>query len=243
MRVVIHATPGDACAALSRFVAGVVRVQPDVTLGLPTGHTPIAFYRDLVALHRQGEVDFRRVTTFNLDEFAGIDGRDPRSFRAFMQRHLFEHVNLRPGQAHVLDGARKDWRAEVEAFEAAIAAAGGIDLLILGIGRNGHVGFNEPAAALAARTHRVRLQPITRRANAALAGGDWRRIPTHALSMGIATMLQARAIVLLATGGQKAGIVRRALDGPITTQVPASMLQLHPNVLAVLDRAAAARLT
>lgn len=242
MRVVIHRSAEDAGAALARFVAHVLRVQPDVTLGLPTGHTPIAFYRELVALHHAGDADFQRATTFNLDEFSGISGDDPRSFRAFMQRHLFSHVNLPPERAHVLNGARAAWRVEVREFESAIASAGGLDLVILGIGKNGHIGFNEPGASLVARTHRARLQPGTRRANAALAGGSWRQIPSHALSMGIGTMLEGRAVVLLATGSGKAGIVRRALRGPVTTRVPASLLQLHPNVLVVLDQAAAARL-
>jgi glucosamine-6-phosphate deaminase len=242
MRIVIHRNAKDASTALARFVARVLQLQPDVTLGLPTGQTPIVFYRELVALHRAGEVDFRQATTFNLDEFCGISGDDPRSFRTFMRRHLFAHVNLPAEQAHVLDGRRKDWRAEIREFESAIAAAGGLDLVLLGIGRNGHIGFNEPAPMLAARTHRTRLMESTRRANAALTGGDWRRVPTQALSMGIGTMLEARAVVLLATGADKAGVIGRALRGPITTRLPASMLQLHPNVLVVVDRAAAARL-
>jgi len=242
MRIVIHRTAQDAGTALARFVARVLQLQPDVTLGLPTGQTPILFYRELVALHRAGEADFRQATTFNLDEFAGISGDDPRSFRTFMRKHLFSHVNLPPDRAHVLDGGRKDWRSEIREFESAMTAAGGLDLVLLGIGRNGHIGFNAPASALAARTHRTRLMAGTRRANAALAGGDWRRVPTHALSMGIGTMLEARAVVLLATGSDKAGVIGRALRGPITTRLPASMLQLHPNVLVVIDRAAATRL-
>jgi glucosamine-6-phosphate deaminase len=168
-----------------------------------------------------------------------VPAADPRSYASFMRRHLFQHVNLAPERTHLLDGTRRDWQGEATRYESAIAEAGGLDLVILGLGRNGHIGFNEPAATLQARSHLVRLHPVTRRANAKLAGGRWQRVPERALSMGIATILQGRSVVLLATGAAKASIVRRALLGPVTTRVPASLLQLHPNVIVVLDRAAA----
>lgn len=241
MRTVIHRTAEDACAAVANFVADMLRVQPDAVLGLPTGQTPILLYRHLAALYDQGRVDFSRATTFNLDEFFGIDAQDPRSFHTFMQQHLVGRVNLLPEHVHLLNGAARDWKREAQRFEAAIARAGGFDLVVLGIGRNGHIAFNEPAAALVARTHLARLRADTRRANAGLAGGRWRRVPTHALSMGMATILSGRAILLLATGASKRRILRRALTGPVTTRVPASLLQLHPNVTVVMDRAAADR--
>jgi glucosamine-6-phosphate deaminase len=159
-----------------------------------------------------------------------------------MREHLLDHVNLPPDRVHILRSDARDWKREARRFEADLAAAGGLDVVILGIGRNGHVAFNEPAPALEPRTHLVRLRPETRRANAALAGGAWRRVPARALSMGMATILNGRAVVLLATGSTKARIVRRALTGPITTRVPASLLQTHPNLTVVLDRAAASAL-
>jgi len=239
MHIVILRNARAAASALARTVASALRVQPDLVLGLPTGQTPILFYRELAALYRRGRADFRRATTFNLDEFVGVPAADPRSYASFMRRHLFKHVNLAPERTHLLDGTRRDWQGEATRYESAIAEAGGLDLVILGLGRNGHIGFNEPAATLQARSHLVRLHPVTRRANAKLAGGRWQRVPERALSMGIATILQGRSVVLLATGAAKASIVRRALLGPVTTRVPASLLQLHPNVIVVLDRAAA----
>jgi glucosamine-6-phosphate deaminase len=242
MRVVILPSARATTDAAARFVARAVEATPGLVLGLPTGRTPMPFYRAIVDLHAQGRASFRRATTFNLDEFVGLGPDDPGSYDAYMRRHLFDHVDLPRASRHLLDGRARPWRAEVARYETAIARAGGLDLAIVGIGANGHVGFNEPADRLTARTHRVRLSPATRRANAALFGGRVGRVPTHALSMGIATILGARAVLLLATGGAKAAIVARAVDGPVTTRVPASLLQAHPNAVVVLDRAAAARL-
>jgi glucosamine-6-phosphate deaminase len=165
----------------------------------------------------------------------------PGSYRAFMQRELFAHISIDPDHIGFLDGRAADLDAECRRYETAIAAAGGIDIMILGIGANGHIGFNEPAAHLRAHTHRARLQPSTRAANAGLFGGDVTRVPADALSMGMATILHARAIVLMATGGEKAHAVEAALHGGVTTHVPASFLQLHPAVTVMLDRAASRR--
>ncbi|MBI4887155.1 MAG: glucosamine-6-phosphate deaminase, partial [Acidobacteria bacterium] len=166
----------------------------------------------------------------------------PGSFRTFMERHLFGAVNLPPAQIHFLDGAAADLDAECERYEGAIDAAGGIDLQLLGIGRNGHIGFNEPADTLAARTHRVRLADSTRRDNAALFGGDPARVPQEALSMGIGTILKAGVLILIATGDSKASCLARALRGPVSTQLPASFLQLHRHTELYVDRLAASRL-
>jgi glucosamine-6-phosphate deaminase len=239
MRIVILQSDRQAAAAVARLIALAVRQAPDLVLGLPTGRTPILVYDALADWHRRRRLDFSRVTTFNLDEFTGLDRDDPRSYRAFMQRHLFDRINVRPANVHIPDGAARNWRAEVEAYETALRSSGGLDLCFAGIGRNGHLGFNEPAATLEARTHRARLRPETRRANAHLFEGRWRSVPTHALSMGIGTLLNARAIVLLATGSAKATVVKRAITGPVTTRLPASLLQGHPNVVVVLDRDAA----
>jgi glucosamine-6-phosphate deaminase len=239
MRIVTLPTSVAAASAAARFVANALQKTPDLVLALPTGRTAVPMYRALVALHRSGQADFSRATTFNLDEFAGIGADHPGSFHAFMRAHLFAQVNLAAERAHVLNGMARDWRAEVARFEARIEAAGGIDVAVVGIGRNGHIGFNEPAASLVTATHRVRLATPTRRANAWAFGGRLASVPTHALSMGVGTILRARTVVLLATGESKAAIVARALTGPITTRVPGSLLQLHPHALALLDRKAA----
>jgi glucosamine-6-phosphate deaminase len=222
-------------------IAATLGQRPALVLGLATGRTPIRLYHELGTLSAHGQADFSRATTFNLDEFAGIAGDHPGSYRVFMQEHLFSRVNLPPEQIHFLDGAASDPDAECTRYETAIAAAGGIDLQILGIGTNGHIGFNEPAPALQARTHRVQLRPETRRSNAALFGGDPGAVPAEALSMGMGTLLHARRIVLLATGKSKARCIDRLLNGPITTKMPASFLQLHTDVELMLDEAAAGK--
>jgi glucosamine-6-phosphate deaminase len=233
----------DALArALAGHVARALRKNPDVVLGLPTGRTPIPLYRELVRLHRLGRADFSRATTFNLDEFLGIDPHDPRSYRAFMQRHLFDGVNLSPTRIHFLDGKARDAARECRRYERAIDRAGGIGLQILGLGTNGHIGFNEPARALVARTHATRLKPATRRANAALFDNRVSAVPPDALSMGMATILHAQRIVLLATGAAKAGCVQRMIEGPVTPRLPGSFLQLHRCAEVWLDRLAASRL-
>ena len=240
-RVVIHRSAEAASRGLADFLARTLRRTPASVLGLPTGRTPVPLYAELARLYRAGRVDFGRATTFNLDEFVGLGPRDPQSYYAFMRQHLFSHVNLAPERIEFLNGRARNWRQEAARYERRLAASGGLDLVILGIGQNGHVGFNEPAPALEPQTHLVRLRPATRRANTWLFDHA-RDVPRHALSMGIGTILRARGIVLLATGRSKAAIVRRALEGPITTRVPASLLQLHPNVVVVLDRDAAAKL-
>jgi glucosamine-6-phosphate deaminase len=242
MRVRIFSDAEAVARALARDVARCVARKPALVLGLPTGRTPIPFYGELARLVRDGRLDFSRATTFNLDEFVGLASSDRRSYRAFMQRHLFDAINLEPRRIHFLNGQARDTARECERYERAIARAGGIDLQILGLGTNGHIGFNEPAPALAARTHRTRLRPATRRANAGLFGGRLRAVPHEALSVGMATILYARRIVLLATGAGKAGCVARMIEGPLTTMLPASFLQLHRNAEAWLDRAAAAHL-
>lgn len=237
------ASPAVAARSLARDVARELVLKPALVLGLPTGRTPIPLYDNLVALCAAGRADFSRVTTFNLDEFLGIPGDDPRSYRAFMQRHLFDHVNLSPRRINFLDGAADDAAAECARYERRIARAGGMDLLILGLGVNGHIGFNEPGRALTASTHRTRLTAATRRSNVDLFEHRLRDVPREALSMGMGTILRARRIVLLATGASKARTVKRLVCGPISPEVPASFLQLHPAVEVWVDSAAGAALS
>jgi len=242
MRVRVFVSPVTAARALAAEIARALGKNPRMVLGLPTGRTPIPLYRELVGLHEDGRVSFARATTFNLDEFLGIASDDPRSYHAFMRRHLFDAIDVTPRRVHILNGRARNVGRECDRYERAIWRAGGIDLQILGLGANGHIGFNEPGGALVAETHRTRLRPTTRRANAALFGGRVVDVPREALSMGMATILRARRIVLLATGASKAGCVQRMIEGPMTTRVPASFLQLHPNAEVWLDCAAAARL-
>lgn len=227
--------------AVARRMADLVTRNKRVVFGLPTGRTPIGLYRELVSLHAHG-VDFSEVTTFNLDEFLGIPASHPGSYRSFMEEHVFKHVNIKPENRHFLDGSAADPEAECIRYEQEIADAGGIDLQVLGIGTNGHIGFNEPAPTLVARAHRVQLKPETRRSNAALFGGDPANVPPEALSVGMATILHSRAIVLLATGRSKAGCIERVVNGPLTTELPASFLQLHDDVDIMLDGPAAEKL-
>ena len=235
-------TAEEAAQALARRVADAIRDHPDIVLGLPTGRTPVATYAHLRRMSAAGELDFSRVRTFNLDEFAGIDAAHPGSFRRFMDEHLFGAVNIDPSRVHFLNGAAADLDEECERYEAAIEAAGGIDLQLVGIGANGHIGFNEPGDQLVARTHRVRLHDVTRRENAALFGGNPQDVPREALSMGMATILHARRIVLIATGERKAQCVERTVHGALSTRLPASFLQTHREVELFLDRPAASRL-
>ena len=242
MRIRILTTPDAVARVLARDVARSLMRHPRLVLGLPTGRTPIPLYREIVRLHGAGRADFSGATTFNVDEFLGLSGSDPRSYRAFMQQHLFDRVNLRPRRIHFLDGTARDVARECLRYERAIDRAGGIDLQILGLGANGHIGFNEPARALVARTHGTRLRGATRRANTALFGGRLADVPHEALSMGMATILHAKRIVLLATGASKARCVARMVEGPVTPKVPASFLQLHRHAEVWLDRGAAAAL-
>jgi glucosamine-6-phosphate deaminase len=225
-------------AELATRVRAAVTEKPSLVLGLPTGRTPLPFYK---ALREGPPADWSQVRTFNLDEFVGVAASSPDSYRAYMQRELFGPVGVPAAHVEFLNGGAADLDAECERYEQAIAAAGGIDLMILGIGTNGHIGFNEPGPSLYARSHRAQLQPGTRQSNAAIFGGDVARVPEAALSMGMATILQARSVVLMATGAGKAGVVQAMTDGHITTALPASFLQLHPSATVMLDREAASR--
>ena len=198
-------------------------------------------YTELGRLHSAGEADFSHATAFLLDEFVGLDESHAGSFRRFLTEHLLSGINLSPNQTHSLNGVAPDPDGECERYEETIAAVGGLDLLLLGLGVNGHIGFNEPGQTLAARTHRVTLLDSTRAENAGPFGGA-ALVPTEALSMGIGTILRADTIVIIATGARKASAVAGMLRGPVTTTLPASFLQLHRRVEAYLDRAAAAAL-
>lgn len=237
--VSVFSSERTAARALAERLQRHLEANPGLVLGLPTGRTPIPLYERLVALQRSGRLDLSRTTTFNLDEFWGIGPDHPGSYRSFMARHLFDHVPIRREAIHFLDGRADEAAAECARYEGAIADAGGIDVQVLGLGANGHVGFNEPGQVLCARTHLARLKPQTRRANAALFGNDPGLVPAQALSMGMATILQARRIYLLAFGRRKSRAVSGLVKGPLTTRLPASFLQLHPHVEVLVDHSAA----
>ncbi len=238
MTVTICADHADASARAAVIVAGALRAQPALVLGLPTGRTPVALYAALVG----ARLDWARARTFNLDEFAGLPARDPGSFRAFMDEHLFWRVNLPPAHIGFLHGDAADEAGECACYERAIDEAGGLDLLVLGLGANGHIGFNEPGPELRAGTHAVGLHASTRAANADRFGGDPARVPARGLTLGMGQVLRARRILMLATGAAKADAVAALIEGPLTTRCPASWLQVHPEVTLLVDRAAGAGL-
>ena len=229
-------------AALATRVLETIVARPGLVLGLPTGRTPLGLYRELRERSGGDRIDWSQVRTFNLDEFAGLAPSNPNSYRAYMQAELFDHVSIDPAHIGFLNGAAPDLLEECRRYDAAIAAAGGIDLQVLGIGANGHIGFNEPADGLSAFTHIAELEQESREANAQRFGGEWTSVPSRALSMGMATILNAREIVLIATGVEKTGAVHGMIEQLITTRLPASLLQLHQRVTVMLDAAAAGAL-
>jgi len=242
MNIRVFRTSDEAAHAAAGAVAAQLARKPASVLGLPTGRTSLAVYDELARLHEAGESDFSRAHTFNIDEFVGLLPNDGRSYCAFMQEHLFTRINLPGTHVHFLNGRTLDHAVECARFERDIAALGGLDLLLLGIGANGHIGFNEPGRSLQSRSHRARLALPTRRANASLFGGHVTKVPREALTMGIGTMLDAGSLVLIATGRSKARAVGAMFTGRISTDQPASFLQLHRNVEVILDLAAAEKL-
>ncbi len=226
---------GQAAAAL--FAAQVL-AKPNSVLGLATGSTPVPTYREMARLYEQGAVDFSGVTTFNLDEYLGLERSHAQSYYHFMQENLFQHINVPQERIHVLKGTAPDPEQECLDYEEAIRAAGGIDLQILGIGNNGHIAFNEPDTVFSTQTRVVNLTESTIQANQRFfASAD--EVPRQAVSMGIGSIFRARRILLIATGEQKAGAVRAMIHGPVDPQCPASILQLHPDTVVLLDRGAA----
>jgi glucosamine-6-phosphate deaminase len=239
--VKVHILKNEAAVALAvaTRVTRLLVTRPSAVLGLPTGNTPVRLYAELRRRHRLGRLDFSKASTFNLDEFWGLPWTHPASYRAFMEEQLFKHVNLSPRRIHFLNGMAKSADVECARYEAAIQRAGGLDLMILGIGTNGHIGFNEPASSLTADSHLARLASATRRSNAYLFNGRLGAVPPEALSMGVGTILRSRALILMATGASKVDAVRAAVHGQVTSRMPASLLQLHRDVELVLDQAAA----
>ena len=241
MEVIIQPSDEAAASLVARIVAHDLRNNPHLILGLATGKTMERVYRQLVRSHQDHHLDFSLCRTFNLDEYVGLFPSDPHSYRHYMEQHLFRQVNIEPRNTHLPNGLAPNLDEECRRYEALIQRFGGIDLQLLGIGKAGHIGFNEPLSALRSRTRVKALTPTTLRQNAPIFGGE-ERVPRRAITMGVGTIIEARRCVLLATGETKADVIAQAVEGPITSMVTASALQLHPRCTVVVDEEAAASL-
>ena len=237
MKVIVTNSYDETCAVIANMIKELVNAKPDAKLGLATGGTPVPIYKKLIEMNKAGEVDFSRVHTVNLDEYCGIPGTHDQSYRYFMQDNLFDHIDIHPENTHVLNGLAKDPDAECAAYNKLIAELGGIDLQLLGMGHNGHIAFNEPGDDFGLETHVVDLTESTIEANKRFFESR-DEVPRHALSMGIKNIMNARRILMVVSGEEKADIVCKAFTGPVTKEVPASVLQLHPDVTLVGDKAA-----
>lgn len=235
MEVIIQPDATHAVKLVGRIIENRVRDKTASVLGLATGRTMEQVYEFLA----NSDVSFKHCTTFNLDEYIGLPADDPNSFRHYMQKHLFSKIDINTQNTHIPDGNAKDLRKAADTYEQLIDQAGGIDIQLLGIGEAGHIGFNEPLSSLMSRTRDKCLTPITRQQNADMFGGDADKVPARALTMGVGTILRARELVLLATGSSKASVITKAIEGPVTSMISASALQLHSNCKVIVDEAAA----
>lgn len=223
---------------LSRQAANIISAQviikPDCVLGLATGSSPVGIYRQLIDWYRKGDIDFSSVTSVNLDEYVGLKGDHPQSYRYFMQTNFFDHINIRPENTYVPCGCASDFDRECADYDARIATFGGIDLQLLGIGLDGHIGFNEPGDCFVKSTHVVDLHESTIQANARFFNST-DEVPRQAVTMGMISIMQAKKILLVANGAAKKDVLLRAFNGPITPAIPASILQLHPDITVIFS--------
>jgi glucosamine-6-phosphate deaminase len=241
VQIVVLPSIEEAGLRAAGIVAALVGAKPEAVLGLPAGNTPGPVYVELARLHREAGLSFARVRAFTLDEYVGLGPDHPASFRRALDDAFYRRVGVPADRVRSPDARAADPAAAARAYEAEIAAAGGFDLVLLGIGGNGHVAFNEPGSPFDSRTRVVTLSEATRAANR--AAFDPEPVPREAITIGLATILAARELVLLATGPSKAAAVAQMIEGPVTTQLPASALQTHAHAIAILDEAAASRLT
>jgi len=242
MEIIVTDTYEQLSTCAAKLIAQKIVEKPNAVLGLATGSTPVGVYKNLVDWYRQGKIDFAHVTTFNLDEYVGLPPGHEQSYCFFMQKHLFGHVNITPERRFIPNGLAQDFVQACDDYENSIKRFGGIDLQILGIGRDGHIGFNEPGSLRDSRTRAVDLAPITVQDNARFFENNLNVVPTQAITMGVATILEAHTCVLLANGAHKADILARALCGPIDETVPASFLQQHHNLIVIVDKEASREL-
>ncbi len=239
MRIIIVKDYNELSKKAANIVASQMILKPNSVLGFATGSTPTGTYKELVRIYNEGNISFREIVTFNLDEYYGLDRANVQSYYYYMNENLFSKVDIDYANVHIPDGRAIDIEAECEDYEAGIKKAGGIDLQLLGIGRNGHIGFNEPDVKFEARTHLVELDEDTIKANSRFFSSE-EEVPKTAISMGIKTIMHSRRIVLLASGEEKAEIIYSMVKGKITPELPASVLQLHPDVVVILDEKAGA---
>ena len=241
MEVIIRPDADAACKLAARLIADAVAANPKLVLGLATGRTMERLYGLMAELHAAGQLDLSRAQSFNLDEYIGLAPEHPDSYRTYMETHLFSKVNIHPGNTHLPNGAASDLDRECAHYEERIQAAGGIDLQLLGIGRSGHIGFNEPLSAMRSRTRCKALTPETIAQNSPLFP-DPALMPRRAITMGVGTILDAKRCLMLVTGEEKAAILAKAVEGPITSMISATALQLHPKCTVIIDEAAASQL-
>ncbi len=244
MRLIIQENPAQVARWAAEYIIGRIRAKAQCSdapfvLGLPTGSTPLETYKELVRRHKAGKVSFRNVVTFNMDEYVGLPEEHPESYHSFMRHNFFSHIDIRPENIHILNGNAPDLAQECADYEAAIEAAGGIDLFLGGVGEDGHIAFNEPFSSLSSRTRVKTLTPDTIAVNARFFGGDTSLVPTRALTVGVGTILAAREVVILATGHKKARAVRHGIEGSYNHQWTISALQTHPSGIVACDEAAA----
>ena len=238
MKIIRTKDYADMSRKAANIISAQVIMKPDCVLGLATGGTPVGTYEKLVERYNEGDLDFSEVTSVNLDEYRGLPKEHPESYWSFMHQNLFDHVNIRPEAIHLPDGTNPDAAAACAQYNEIIHKLGGIDLQLLGLGPNGHIGFNEPGEAFELETHCVDLTPATIEANKRFFDGNEDLVPKQAYTMGIRTIMQARKVLMVVNGAGKAEIVKKAFFGPVTPEVPASILQMHPDFILVADEEA-----
>lgn len=234
-------TPECAGRIAADYFETLIRTKPNCLIGLATGSTPLPLYRELINRERSGKINFSQVHTANLDEYKGLGPNHPQSYRKFMQDNLFDHISIKPENTIVPDGVAENVQEMCEAYEKTILAWGGLDLQLLGIGHDGHIGFNEPDDIFPVKTHEAVLTDETKEANKRFFA-SLEDVPSAAFTMGIGTIMRAKKIVMIVTGGDKADILYQAVCGPVTPKVPASIIQFHPDITLICDEAAAAKL-
>jgi len=241
MNVVVVKNYYEISIKSAQLIAEQITKKKNSVLGLATGQTPVGMYQELIKMFKRGDIDFSEVRTFNLDEYYGLPSKHPQSYHYYMWDTFFKYINIKKENIHLLNGATENIKEECNQYEILIQKHGGIDLQILGIGDNGHLGFNEPAIGLNSKTHLVNLSEETIQANSQYFD-DIQKIPRQALTMGIGTIMKAKKIVLLANGRKKSQAIERTIHGPVSTEVPATVLQLHNNVLLIIDEEAASQI-
>jgi len=242
MEILIYDTYEQMSKAAAKAVAELLNRKPNAVLGLATGSTPLGLYKELARMHKYEGLDFSQVTTFNLDEYVGLKKDHPQSYHYFMHENLFKHINIPLQNIYIPSGTTDNYAAFCDWYERRIKECGGIDLQLLGVGSDGHIAFNEPSSSLGSRTRIKTLAQSTIQDNARFFE-KIEDVPIYAITMGVGTILEARRILFLANGANKADAVAKAIEGPVTSMITASALQLHPDVAAYLDRAAASKLT